>query len=563
MRRPLLAALAASCAVSALVALGACPRPVAASRPPNVLIVLWDTARADRLSLYGYPVPTTPRLDALAAEAAVYERATSRGIWTLPAHSSMFTGLTETQHGAEAHVFWLDNQHQTLAERLGAVGYDTFAFSANPVVGLDSNLLQGFGTVETTFPRAGARRGRYVRDSKAATRRKLLPADASQEIGPSFLGNPVDGWSRAVFKDAAPVAHRALFDFLRERPEPTRPWFAYLNLMEAHSPRIPSMRSRRAVADEATIALGLATDTSLFAKGEYVVNKREYTPEELRAIGAVYDASLRDLDDATGDLVDDLRANKLLDDTVVIVVADHGEMLGEHRAMEHRWAVWEPLLHVPLVIRYPARFPAGRIRERVSTGDLFATILDLARQPIPEGVASTSLVGRSRWDDVVVSQVLDPFSFQLGNLHEMYPDVDVVPFTRTWCVAYDQLWKLVYASDGGHALHDLGSDPTEDVNLYAQATEQRTRLEDGLLAFERGLTPHDPTRRDAEDLRHIERNAAQVAKRADEGGEEEAAQLAALGYTSSDIGVQQTYPTFCGPWARQAAGGTDGGPGTP
>jgi arylsulfatase A-like enzyme len=197
----------------------------------------------------------------------------------------------------------------------------------------------------------------------------------------------------------------------------------------------------------------------------------------------------------------------------------------------------------------------------VTTGDLFATILDLAGQPVPAGVASTSLVGRKTFEDVVVSQVLDPFSFQLGNIHEMYPDVDVLPFTRSYCVAYDQLWKLVYASDGQHQLYDLGSDPTEDANLYASAATERARLEGGLLAFERGLTPHDPSRRDAEDLAHVARNAATVAKRADEGeGEgEEAAQLAALGYTASDIGVPQTYPTFCGPWAARAPGAAPAG----
>jgi arylsulfatase A-like enzyme len=521
-RRPL-AALAGLGALGACGVL-ACGR--ATEKPPNVLVVLWDTTRADHLSLYGYDKPTTPRLDAFAAEAVVYEHAVARGTWTVPTHTSIFTGLPESSSGIRSWGLWLDEAETTVAESLGHVGYATFAFSANLMVSPTNNLTQGFETIHTSFSRAGARRGRYTVQSRRATRAKLLPDDRSTEISPGFQGSNAEKWVKSTFKDAAPVAHQALVDWLDERPEPDRPFFAYLNLMEAHSPRVPSLASRKAISDEATVRLGLATDASLAALDQYIVGKREYTEAELAAIVAVYDAAIRDLDTATGDLLDDLRARGILDDTVVIVVADHGEMLGEHRFYEHRWTVHEPLLHVPLVIRYPKKLAPRRVAERVSTSDLYATILDLAGVAPNPRARSTSLLGRTTYDPQVFAQLLDPFTSQLAPMLELYPDLDVAPWTHSWCAVYEGETKLVHDADGDrHALYDLAADPREEQNLYAGDPERAARLRAALGAWEASLSPYDPAQRSAEDLRHHKDGGAAA-------DDEEAAMLNLLGYTA-------------------------------
>lgn len=525
--------------------------PVVDDRP-DILFVLWDTTRADHLSLYGHPAPTTPRLDAFAREAAVYERATSRAMWTLPSHSAMFTGLAASTHQAEYHRFWLDGRHQTLAERLGASGYQTFAFSANPVVSSDTNLLQGFDVRESAYPSGkGAKRGRYSKAAKINSRRKLIPEDASTELSPAFKGNTDDKWGRSSYKDAAPVAHRAFEDFLAAR-DPNRPYFAYLNLMEAHSPRTPSLRSRHAVADAETVQASMTIDQSLFALNEYIVGKRDFTPAELKAIRAVYDASVRDLDEATGDLFDSLRAAGRLDHTVVIVVADHGEMLGEHRSFEHRYAVWDPLLHVPLLIRYPDRFPAGRVKERVSTADLFATVLDVAGLPVPDGVESRSLAGRTTFEPVVFAQMLDPFTSQLANIHEAYPQLSLEPWARTYCVAYEGAWQLIYGSDGDHHLFDLDSDPGQELDRLAADPERRERLIRALDAFERRLPPYEPSLADPPTPAH-ERMFGRIDKsKAAPEGDDDDGQLALLGYTEGDVGMPLHHEEYCGPYAKEA-----------
>lgn len=518
-----------------LVALGlAVGRPWERPRP-NVLIVLWDTARADHLSLYGYGRPTTPRLDAFAAEGVVYDRATSPGMWTLASHASMFTGLYETSHGAKPSWRWLDGHYTTLAESMRDAGYDTFLYSSNLIASPMTNLDQGFDTVHTSFPREGVPEGRYQKAARQATNRKRLPNDASTELSPAFAGSSADRWDKAVFKDAAPVAHQALVDWLTERPRPDRPFLAYLNLMEAHTPRLPSLSARKRVSDDATIATALRTDTSLFASNEYMTGFRDYSPDELAAIQATYDAALVDLDDATGDLLDDLRSRGILDDTVVIVVADHGESLGAHRRLEHRWSVYDDLLRVPLVIRYPAAFRPGRVAERVSTIDLYATILDLAGVPMPGPASSTSLAHREEYDRQVFAQMLDPFASQLESVRASHPDADLHAFSRTYCVVYEGAKKLIWSSDGQHELYDVDADPAEATNLWPAGGPE---LASALEAFEARLPVYDPGQRTRKDRPRGGEN------------EEERLRLRVLGYLDDD----GPSVDFCGPYAAKVQG---------
>ena len=121
------------------------------STPPNVLFVVWDTVRADRLSVYGHDKPTTPFLESIAARSVVFDRAISPSFWTLPSHASMFTGLAASVHGADADYHWLDNHFVTLAEHFGTNGYDTYAWSSNPNISRTANTTQGFETFQQPF----------------------------------------------------------------------------------------------------------------------------------------------------------------------------------------------------------------------------------------------------------------------------------------------------------------------------------------------------------------------------------------------------------------------------
>ena len=487
---------------------------------PNVLFIVWDTVRADHLSLYGYDKPTTPRLGQFAERATVYERATSPGMWTLPAHAAIFTGLPGTTHGANAKHRWLDGHHETLAEILNGSGYQTFGVSTNLIASQMSNLAQGFDTFETTFPRgAKGRSGRYSRAAKAATTAKLLPRDASTEMSPKFAGNADEKWAKAIYKDAAPVLRKALVQFVDKR-QSEKPWFAYLNMMEAHTPRVPTEAARHKVMNGASVELGLATDASLAASNAFIVGKNTYSADELIAINGVYDATLIDLDNATGNLLDDLEERGILHDTLVIIVSDHGESLGEHQLLEHRWSMYDALLHVPLVIRWPGQSEGVRIPDRVSTIDLFATVLDAAGVQVPDnpGIRSKSLRNRE-YDPIVYSEMLDPFASQMKNVKARWPDHDVTPWLRTYDVAYEGDHKLLRACDGQAEVFDVSADPLE---LAPMADPSRaTSLGKAFDAWRSDLVPYDPSKRAPDDG---------ARKQADE----EVAMQRALGYVEDD-----------------------------
>jgi len=486
---------------------------------PNVLFVVWDTTRADRMSLYGYGRPTTPKLEAWAKDAVVFDRATSPAIWTLPAHAAMFTGLPPPSIGADERWLWLDDHHLTIAEHFAQHGYDTFSFAANTLLNEDTNLVQGFRV------RLNSYRGKIAKMAKARTREKILPGDLSNELAPGWK-RPEHGahnseWGRAVFKEAAPIGVDAFLAWLDRRPTAEQPFFAFLNLMEAHTPRIPSRAAREQVIgdDPDLIARGLATDAAHIRLHFYNFGKQDYTEDELEAIGAVYDATLAELDAETDRLLAGLGSRGLLDDTIVVLTADHGENLGDHHLFNHRFALWDTLLHVPLVIRYPALAPR-RVTRPVSTIDLFATLSRLAGVPEPPGIAAGDLLADA--SSPAVATMALPVRREIETVQHVHPDVAIEPWLRTGDAVVDGTAKLVRYSDGSRTIYDLATDPGE-TNAIADAgrAEELGRAIDTWLG---SFPPYDPALRGPKD------RPANVKEQQRELREE----LEALGYTTED-----------------------------
>ncbi|MFT4622303.1 MAG: arylsulfatase A-like enzyme [Myxococcota bacterium] len=423
------------------------PAPPPTPSRPNVLVVLWDTVRADRMSLYGHSRPTTPALDALAAEARVWEHAVSPGMWTVPVHASLFTGLHPATHGASAKWIWLNGHHDTLAERLGEAGYSTWAGSSNPYLSPSTNLLQGFGTVQLAWD------GPLADATAAATRAKLIAEDRSVSVAPGWAASGRKGWPEhlTVHKDGSPVLVDSLLEWVDQTDGP---WFAYVNLLEAHHPRLPSMASRNAVLTPAEVTAGLSTDGSLFRLMSAMEGVVEVSEGDREAIAGVYDATLRDLDTATAALVAGLRDRGLLDDTLLVITSDHGEHLGEHERWDHRWSVYEPLVHVPLLVRHPS-IPAGRVADTTSTLDLFGTILDTAGAPLPPGTRRLTDPPAEH----VHTSLAQPTP-RLPSVREAWPDL-LARWGERYHAVYEGNWKLLRVSNGHHELYNLETDPGE------------------------------------------------------------------------------------------------------
>jgi arylsulfatase A-like enzyme len=444
------------------------PRGEGASGRWSVVWVVWDTVRADRMSVYGHARPTTPNLQARAGEFRLYERAISPSFWTLPSHASLFTGLPARSHGATKREDpWLEGRFPTVAEWLGGQGYATFAWTTNPYVYVSTNVLQGFDVVLDPLAHPGWRE-----QALADTRRCLHPEDRSTPVS---LGRPRP--APLTPKSSAGASTRALLGWLDEVGDEA-PTFAFLNWMEAHTPRLPCPEHREAIlgAEPELARLALATPADSARLREVMFKRSTLTEAEIEAVRAVYDATLHELDTRFEALLQGLEARGRLDRTVVILTSDHGEHLGEHGLYNHNFSVYDPLVHVPLLIRAPGLSP-GRVSEAVSTRQLPNTLAELLGLPPLAPGLPASLLSAS---GPAVSELVEPHSPARGRPKWNRPTVALV----------EEPYKLWRAADGETRLFDRRQDPAELVDQ--PAPEVRARLLGALEAWEAEAPPFQP-----------------------------------------------------------------------
>jgi arylsulfatase A-like enzyme len=323
----------------------------AATDGPNILLIILDTVRAASLSLYGHDRPTTPNLERFAREGVVYELAIAPSSWTLPAHASIFTGRDPNLLNAD---WWipLDGTYPTLAEVLSDAGYATAGFSAN----------LAYANRETGLARGFARFDDYTRTAGEALRTSVMLKRTARRLGLGRLLN--DDWNG---RRKADHVSGSFLDWLADVPE-DRPFFAFLNYMDGHDPyHAPP-----------------PFDTLYAPRSPFLPLDWGSVPSEavVRSWTDWYDRSITYLDAELGRLFEELRARGQLDNTIVVVTADHGEHLGEFGFMRHGSTLYMPVLHVPLIVRYPAAVPENvRVAAPVPTRDIAATVTALAGVP--------------------------------------------------------------------------------------------------------------------------------------------------------------------------------------
>ena len=427
--------------------------PSAGSNPKiNVLFLMWDTARADRMSVYGHTRSTTPYLEDLARESLVFEGAYAPSFWTVPSHASIFTGAPVSDHRTNAHQTWLPNEHLTLAEHLGSHGYETWMFTANPNLSTRTNLIQGFETVHSP------RQLRWESQAIALTQAKLIASDKSTERSPKWPGK-----KNRASKEVGSLMGDALLDWLDQR-DAERPFFAFINYMEIHGPRLPSMESRQTLLDPETLALGLETSAGFRDISDANHNRQRYTAAEKDAMLGVYDAAMLDLDRLTGNLLEALRERGTLDNTLVILTSDHGDAFGEHELFGHNYSLYNELIHVPLILRLPHGASSGRLDHPVSNRAIFSTLtqfLDLPGPPI-----SSPLPSLLEAPDHPVAYA--EFTASHGSKRGLpltREDGSVIELRRRYLAQMTPAWKFIRSSDGQHELYDRTQDLGDEHNL--------------------------------------------------------------------------------------------------
>ena len=316
--------------VVALLLVGKIPRP---SKEPaardvdltgaNVLLVTLDTTRADRVGAYGYLAAETPYIDALAASGVLFEQTITPSAFTLPAHSSILTGLYPTYHGVRLNGgSALADVHTTLAESLAENGYRCGAFIGAFVLDGRWGLEQGFERYDDEFELRG-----------------------DQRLDLAGVQRPAN-----VVVDAA-------IDWLGTEDE--RPYFSWVHLYDPHTPYEPPEPYRSRFVSEGDRSRAAVDDAS---GGSQARRLREWIDEQ----NALYDGEIAFADSQIGRLLEWIVARGAADDTIVVVVGDHGEALGSHGETEHGYFVYDYAVRVPFVIRLPERdFGGTRIRQQV------------------------------------------------------------------------------------------------------------------------------------------------------------------------------------------------------
>jgi arylsulfatase A-like enzyme len=451
-----------------LAGLGCKPELAAqqASRP-NILWVIWDTVRASNMSVYGYDRPTTPHLEKWVQRARVFDNVLSAASTTIPSHASMFTGMLPAQHGVDDGHPKLGEQHRTIAEILRDAGYRTYLFSANPYVGKPTSLSKGFESVEHPWSPA------FKDEANRILAEKTRPYAADGSSPPS--------WARYV-KTAGALAEKGLSRWLETTGD--EPFFAVINYMEAHLPLVPDRQHREPFMTAAELAQSYESPVLGMNVWRYTTGLMELEDSRLAVLRHTYDAAIAELDQLFFTLLRSLENSDRLADTVIVLTADHGELLGEHHMLNHQYSVHDPLLRVPLIISHPTRVEPGNDSRPVMNVDLFPTLLELAGVSVetPYRSEAVSLFAGPK-ERVRLSEY--PFADRkhIRYLEFDYPDFAPDPWLRSLRAFRSGTMKYVWASDGRHALYDMAADPGEQTNLVRERPQLAELLDTQLEDF--------------------------------------------------------------------------------
>jgi arylsulfatase A-like enzyme len=397
---------------------------------PYVILIVLDTVRADRLSVYGGKT-LTKNLEAIAEQALVYENCVAPSPWTTPSHASLFTGLYPTEHGSINRIrpgvtsddlvpTKLDEKFLTLAELFADNGYKTGAVvsncgALNKAFGLD----QGFQLYDAT-----KNIGDIIRSYPFRPLVHLFCQITN--VYPKYIN------SRRASDDITKETSRAL-----DKMFPS-PFFLFINYMDAHDPYRPPRPFD-----------GYFLDTSwplLYRFKQYFLHVTGKTDDPAWNAYHLsqYDGEIAFLDYHLGKLFRKLKALNVYDPALIVITSDHGELFGEHGFKFHGNPMYEGVLKIPLIIKLPFSKKVGRENNKITFPDIYATILSICGLPVPDGIPGKSFGGEA------VPVVAEFNNYSLGE-HR---------------VLYDEQYKYMkYEQKRSPELYDLQKDPAEQENL--------------------------------------------------------------------------------------------------
>jgi arylsulfatase A-like enzyme len=336
------------------------------SEGPPVIVILVDTLRRDHLQSYGYPKPTSPRLEEFSKDALLFLESTTTGNMTIPSVATLFTGMYPSEHEVIWAIRDLPEDSRTIGETFHQAGYRTGAFVGNPVVRPELGFGRGFDFFYPTPP------PRWIHDRKTAL--ELLSIRLTHEGTATHGSQLVD-------------------QTLRWLAEPShRPPFVYLHTFEPHSPYDPGGRHADPFLPPNTMKLPKYPPMIWDYKGddrwasfEDTERRPQVSEHDRQIMVGLYDGEIHLTDHLMGRLFDGLREIGLFDEAIIVFLSDHGEEFDEHGGWFHGLTVYEEMTGMPLLVKLP-RNSGGGLRTDLSVDmvDVLPTLCGLVRSEAPE-----------------------------------------------------------------------------------------------------------------------------------------------------------------------------------
>ena len=419
--------------------------PQAKESSPNVLLIVMDTLRADHLSLQGYERVTDPNLVRIASEGVMFENAYATSSWTLTAHASLFTGRWPYEHKADGGRH-LDDTYPTIAEALADRGYRTGAFNGN---------------FETVTKRWGFARGFHHFEDYYQTLPQLAVSSFYGRFLEYYVLHKVFGMEFSIDRRWAPSINQSTLDWIDQDTE--KPFFAFVNYYDVHAPYISPERARFSEFENP----GGLVNTDWSTANIY----NPKTPEQVQGEIDAYDGGIYYTDQQIQNLLDELDKRGILDNTIVMITSDHGELFGEHGLWEHHNSLYKPVIYVPMIIWHPSSVPQNvRIDTPISNAAIPATILDMLGEPGQDIFPGPSLAELWR-DPASASKFPDPIA-EMAESTWVNPNHLSIKGDMTSVISED--WQYIEHEFNGVELYNLNDDPDQLNNL---AEENPTVLE--------------------------------------------------------------------------------------
>lgn len=405
---------------------------------PNIIVIVIDTLRADHLSSYGYLRETSPSIDRISQEGALFVNAIAPAPWTKPTHASLLTGRYPHEHGADGSEI-LDNKFLTIGEVLQLSGYHTGAFSANYET---FNKLNGFG------------RGFQHFEDFYQSSLNMLSHTVYGRILEYYVLHRLLDMKYRLDRKRAPDVNESLLNWIDQRKN--LPFFAFLNYYDVHLPYTPPQpyRSKFSQVDKP----GGRMNTDWGMDQIYINLTIDQLQEEIDA----YDGSIAYVDAHIDKLFQGLDKRRLLENTLIIILSDHGESFGEHGLLEHNNSLYREVIHVPLIFWWPGHVPANiRIEQPVSITAIPATIQSLVGEdsekyfPDPElNILWSNSISQPKW----------PAPIAEAEQNTWVPEQHLTSSGAIQAVV-NQDWTYIEHEIFGSELYSWSNDPHQSNNL--------------------------------------------------------------------------------------------------